>query len=315
VLPVTVGPDDLTGYLGHPRHTPESSERTAVPGVATGLAVTGAGGDLNIGVIPYEAPSKIKDDYGQFGDYLGKSVGEKATIFVSPSYLGIGQALMADQIDCAYLNPLSYVLFTDQMRSRPDALVPLAMPHVHGSLYYYGVIFVRADSGITSIAQLKGKRMAFNEATSTSGYIYPYAYLKSHGVNPDKDFSAVFHANANGVVPAVLNHSADAGAVFEEALTNPKFLAPESQKQLRVLVRVGPIANGMFVARGNLDPVLIAKLKAAFVSINTDPAGKVCMKKMDVQQWETANDAVFDPVRVTAKDLGLNLKSLDVKKQ
>jgi ATP-dependent Lon protease len=45
-LPVTVGPDELTGYLGHPRFTPESAERTAVPGVATGLAVTGTGGDV-----------------------------------------------------------------------------------------------------------------------------------------------------------------------------------------------------------------------------------------------------------------------------
>ena len=44
--PVTVGPDDLTGYLGQPRHTPESADRTAVPGVATGLAVTGTGGDV-----------------------------------------------------------------------------------------------------------------------------------------------------------------------------------------------------------------------------------------------------------------------------
>jgi ATP-dependent Lon protease len=45
-LPVTVSPEDLHGYLGHPRHTPESAERTAVPGVATGLAVTGTGGDV-----------------------------------------------------------------------------------------------------------------------------------------------------------------------------------------------------------------------------------------------------------------------------
>jgi ATP-dependent Lon protease len=43
---VTVDSADLTTYLGHPRHTPESAERTAVPGVAAGLAVTGAGGDL-----------------------------------------------------------------------------------------------------------------------------------------------------------------------------------------------------------------------------------------------------------------------------
>jgi ATP-dependent Lon protease len=45
-LPVTVSPEDLHSYLGHPRHTPESAERTAVPGVATGLAVTGTGGDV-----------------------------------------------------------------------------------------------------------------------------------------------------------------------------------------------------------------------------------------------------------------------------
>jgi ATP-dependent Lon protease len=44
--PVRVTTDALVGYLGRPRFTPESAERTAVPGVATGLAVTGAGGDV-----------------------------------------------------------------------------------------------------------------------------------------------------------------------------------------------------------------------------------------------------------------------------
>jgi ATP-dependent Lon protease len=45
-LPVTVDEAGLQDYLGHPRHTPDSAERTAVPGVATGLAVTGTGGDV-----------------------------------------------------------------------------------------------------------------------------------------------------------------------------------------------------------------------------------------------------------------------------
>ncbi|AHI00620.1 endopeptidase La [Kutzneria albida] len=45
-LPVSISEADLTNYLGRPRHTPESAERTSVPGVATGLAVTGAGGDV-----------------------------------------------------------------------------------------------------------------------------------------------------------------------------------------------------------------------------------------------------------------------------
>ena len=45
-LPIRIGSGDLRDYLGQPKHTPESAERTAVPGVATGLAVTGVGGDV-----------------------------------------------------------------------------------------------------------------------------------------------------------------------------------------------------------------------------------------------------------------------------
>src|SRR5690606_1860718 len=45
-LPVEIGAEDLRGYLGRPKHTPESAERTSVPGVATGLAVTGVGGEV-----------------------------------------------------------------------------------------------------------------------------------------------------------------------------------------------------------------------------------------------------------------------------
>ncbi|WP_261575556.1 endopeptidase La [Frankia gtarii] len=45
-LPAAIDAGNVTGYLGRPRHTPESAERTALPGVATGLAVTGAGGDV-----------------------------------------------------------------------------------------------------------------------------------------------------------------------------------------------------------------------------------------------------------------------------
>ncbi|GGF16933.1 endopeptidase La [Williamsia phyllosphaerae] len=64
---------DLVGYLGRPRFTPESEERTAVPGVATGLAVTGMGGD----VLFIEASSTVGDAgltlTGQLGDVMKES--------------------------------------------------------------------------------------------------------------------------------------------------------------------------------------------------------------------------------------------------
>jgi len=64
---------DLVGYLGRPRFTPESEERTSVPGVATGLAVTGLGGDvlfIEANATDGEAGLKLT---GQLGDVMKES--------------------------------------------------------------------------------------------------------------------------------------------------------------------------------------------------------------------------------------------------
>ncbi len=75
-LPVTVDDPDLHDYLGHPRHTPESAERTAVPGVATGLAVTGTGGDvlfIEASLADPETGSTGVTLTGQLGDVMKES--------------------------------------------------------------------------------------------------------------------------------------------------------------------------------------------------------------------------------------------------
>jgi ATP-dependent Lon protease len=73
---VTVDSADLQGYLGRPRHLPESAERTLVPGVATGLAVTGAGGDVlfvEASLADAETGSSGVTLTGQLGDVMKES--------------------------------------------------------------------------------------------------------------------------------------------------------------------------------------------------------------------------------------------------
>ncbi|GGP08596.1 endopeptidase La [Nonomuraea glycinis] len=88
-LPVTVGADELVGYLGRPRFVPESSlpeatQRTSVPGVATGLAVTGAGGD-----VLYVEASLADPETGETGLTLTGQLGEvmKESAKIALSYL------------------------------------------------------------------------------------------------------------------------------------------------------------------------------------------------------------------------------------
>jgi ATP-dependent Lon protease len=71
--PVSVDAGNLRDYLGRPRFTPESAERTAVPGVATGLAVTGTGGDvLFIEATAMEGRAGLTLT-GQLGDVMKES--------------------------------------------------------------------------------------------------------------------------------------------------------------------------------------------------------------------------------------------------
>lgn len=75
-LPVHIGPDDVQDYVGRPKHTRESAERTAVPGVATGLAVTGAGGDVlfvEASLADRETGSTDVTLTGQLGDVMKES--------------------------------------------------------------------------------------------------------------------------------------------------------------------------------------------------------------------------------------------------
>jgi ATP-dependent Lon protease len=75
-LPATIDAGDLRGYLGHPRHGPDSAEATAVPGVATGLAVTGGGGDvlfIEASLADPETGSTAVTLTGQLGDVMKES--------------------------------------------------------------------------------------------------------------------------------------------------------------------------------------------------------------------------------------------------
>ena len=220
---------------------------------------------------------------------------------MSPSYAGILQALQADQIDCAYLNPLSYVLAVQQFQDSPEHLVPLAMPYFHHSLTYKGIIFVRADSGINSIKDLRGKSFAFADRTSTSGYLYPAGLMKEAGIDPEKDIKAE-NISGNAGVMAVYNKQIDGGATYETGLetaftdTATKKVDTAKVAEFKVIATTDPIPNGMFVARANLDAATLDKLKQALDNINTDPQGQAALKAIPQGGWDKmvpADDKIF----------------------
>ena len=278
---------------------------------------------LRVGIIPFDKVDALQAGFQPFSDYLGTQSGRPGgKVFVTPTYVGILSALQSDQIDCAYLNPLSYVIAVQEFRDTAQHPIPLAMPYFHGSLTYKGIIYVRADSGIKTLADLRGKTFAFGDQSSTSGYLYPAGMLKAIGIDPEKDIKAVNISGNKGVL-AVFNQQADAGATYEtgiETAFTDKVTKQTDQAKVaafRIIATTDAIPNGMFVARADLDKPTLDKLTKALAEINTSPQGKAALKSIPQGGWDKmvpADDHIFDPVRKKATLLKLNLQSLDAKK-
>ncbi|MEO7718592.1 MAG: phosphate/phosphite/phosphonate ABC transporter substrate-binding protein [Capsulimonas sp.] len=270
---------------------------------------------IRVGVIPFDKASVIQEQYAPLAAYLAKKTDRPSgKVFVTPEYAGVLQALRADQVDCAYLSPLAYVLAKKEFENTPERLVPIAMPYFHNKLTYQGIIFARADSGIHKITDFKGKSFVFADRTSASGYLYPAGLMKEAGLDPQKDVKAANITGAGSVL-SVFNKVADGGASYEDAIEQ-QLKNPADEKQMVVIAKTEPIPNGMFVARGNLDPKTLAALQKAFVDINTDPDGQAAAKKILYPKWVPADDAFFDSVRKKASVLNISFESLkNVKKK
>lgn len=145
--PIEIGESDLTDYLGRPRFTPESEERTAVPGVATGLAVTGMGGDvlfIETNAVDGEPGLKLT---GQLGDVMKESA-QIALSYVRAHAEQLG-------VDPAALNKTIHVHV-------PAGAVPKDGPSAGVTMVTALVSMitgrkVRADVGMTGEVTLNGR--------------------------------------------------------------------------------------------------------------------------------------------------------------
>ena len=104
--------------------------------------------------------------------------------------------------------------------------------NVDGTSTYHGYLFARKDSGIRTVADMKGKRFAYVDRATTAGYLFPRAYLKEKGVaDPDRYFGEVFFAGSHdATVLAVLNGEADIGASKTRSTTNWPGKTPASSR-------------------------------------------------------------------------------------
>jgi len=194
-------------------------------------------------------------------------------------YDALVEAFVKREIDLAWNAPLAYVKIKRRLQD-PCQVVAMRDVDVNFTTHF----ITHAGSGITTVQDLKGKRLALGSRGSIQAGLLPYYFLQQLGLNPAHDLAVCSfyderQASADwderDVVERVGRREYDAGAVSRrtiEALQAEGTVAPDG---LRIIWSSPGYSHCCFTAHSDMDPVLIRKITQAFVAIDArDPAGK-----------------------------------------
>ncbi|NIQ01822.1 MAG: phosphate/phosphite/phosphonate ABC transporter substrate-binding protein [Nitrospinaceae bacterium] len=223
---------------------------------------------------------------------------------IATSYAAVIEAMGAGKVDIGWLATLSYVL----AKQKYDVDLLLIVVRF-GSPFYRGQIVTRVDSGIQTLADLKGKKFAFVDPASTSGHLYPKTLLLSKGLNPDRLFSQTrFAGSHNAVILSVLKGEVDAGATYDDARAAVAKMFPEVYQKIKVVAYTRDIPNDTVSARKGLDPALRKKIKDGLMRLSKTPEGSKVLKRVYGISGLMDFDAFFDPVREAGRLLQLDIR-------
>jgi phosphonate transport system substrate-binding protein len=154
-----------------------------------------------------------------FRAYTEELLGVPTRLFTAADYNGVIQGLIGGTLDMAWLGASAYAaVYVED----PEAVEPvLVKTNLDGSFTYHSIGFARADSGITSLDDMKGKRFAFADPNSTSGYLIPLVELPQAGysMEPGEFFAdVVFSGGHEQSIVGVANGDFDAAVTWADGL-------------------------------------------------------------------------------------------------
>src|SRR3989441_11772465 len=233
---------------------------------------------LHLVLTPSQKPTDLLAAGEEFGRALGRLVGASVRVTVASDYAAVVEALRNRTADLAFVHPVGYVL-----ANREAKATIVARNLWHGKSSFTSRLFVRRDSGLTRLEDLRGKTIAFVDPASSSGYVYPMVMLMQRGLvkNADpKTFfrEATFSGAHDASMRALLNGHVDAIASYDMAREDYVKDASERDR-LSWVAETQPIPEAGVAVRAGLDAAVVTRVRAALLQIR-GPAYAALLKRL-----------------------------------
>ena len=261
---------------------------------------------ISMGISQPYGPEQAQKAKTLIEPYLSKELKTTVTVQVFPTYDDLSAALAESKVDLAWITPLAFVQASD--KNSDVTALSKAMRAGGGGLFYRSVFIVKKGNAAASIGDLKGKKVAWVNKSSTSGYLFPREIVKKAGFDPDAFFSGETMAGDHpSVCKAVKSGAADVGATFAQDPGDPKALpkpdgcadAGGSLDDYKVIAATGAIPNEVIACRPDFafDRKKVNAIIQTFGRMSLSDEGKRVLKDaFRVDGWGIAIDGDFDPV-------------------
>lgn len=276
--------------------------------------------------VPSGDTGKITKAGTAIADCLSTMTGLTYKIEVGTSFASSVEAMGAGKAQVGFLNTFSAVLAKEKYGVVPALLVMRKYNTnsidpdnaLKGQLqpFYKGQFIAKADSGIKTLADLKGKSFCFVDPNSTSGYVIPRIIMMANGVDPDKDLSAAQNAGShNNVGLAVYKGDCDAGVTFIDVLTdaaaNLKATYPDIADKVVPFAVTDKIPNDGVQFVKDLPAPLQAATVAGLLKMAEDPGGNAVLRGLyTVNGFQKVDANFYDDFTAVLKKAGVDPSSL-----
>lgn len=248
---------------------------------------------LKIAIIPHRSTMGNERAYGMLINALERETGISFQWTGGKTYSDVIQKIGTNQAAIGYVGAFGYVEAHEKYGVRLIARTY----GKHKKESYYSMIIARADSGLNSLQDLKGKSFVFNDPKSTSGFLFPMVGLVKAGVRIE-DFSEVRYVtrHANSLL-AVYNNHVDAGAISSTAREKGDI----DLSKLKVLWKSGPIFRGPWIASKDLPDEQYQRIQNALLRISNDKDAPRIFSELGTKGFIKGTDADYDNIREIRK--------------
>lgn len=250
--------------------------------------------ELVFGMTPVVGVEATRERFAPLAKYMSDRLGVPVRLLVADSYGSLIEKMVAGEVDLAKLSPLAYV----RVRKKIPSMKLIATHVANGSATYSSYLVALQDSKIGFTESPQGARICFADPDSTSGYLYPAAYLRSRGIAPESDLKIEFAGDHRACLDGLFAGRYDIAATWAGAIRDARQSGLDVG-ELAIVAKTGRIPYDAYCVRPKLDEEITGRIQQLLLQTNTlsKTGRRVLSHTLGINGWVPGDDRVYDGVR------------------